>query len=60
MIMLYIMVMLFSALTIYLVLDAYRKNSELKKFKIGIIIAVVLMSLAIVGTAFAMAFTLIS
>ena len=60
MIMLYIMIMLFSALTIYLVLDAYRKNSELKKFRTGIIIAVLLMSLVIVGTAFTMVFTFIS
>jgi predicted branched-subunit amino acid permease len=58
--MLYIMGMVFSALTIYLVFDAYRKNSELKKFRTGIIIAVTLMSLTIVSTAIAIVFTLIS
>jgi len=52
--------MVFSALTIYLVFDAYRKNSELKKFRTGIIIAVALMSLTIVSTAIAIVFTLIS
>ena len=45
-----ILVILFSALSIYFVYDAYKKNPELKKFKKGLIIAVVLMGLVIIGT----------
>jgi len=58
MVMLQILVIVFLALTIYLVCDAYRKHSELKKFKTGIIIAVVIEGLALVATAFSLGLSL--
>ena len=58
MVMLHIIVIIFLALTIYLICDAYRKHSELKKFKTGIIIAVVIEGLAIIVTAFTLGLSL--
>jgi hypothetical protein len=58
MVMLQIIVIFFLALTIYLICDAYRKHTELKKFKTGIIIAVVIESLAIVATAISLGLSL--
>jgi len=49
----FVVTIIFGALSIFFVYDAYKKNPEnhaLKKFKTGIIIAVVLMGLTIVGT----------
>ncbi|MDR2598745.1 MAG: hypothetical protein LBC73_00525 [Oscillospiraceae bacterium] len=53
-----IIVIFLLALTIFLICDAYRKHSELKKFKTGIIIAVVIECLAIVATAISLVLSL--
>ena len=58
MIMPQIIVIFLMVLTIYLVCDAYRKHSELKKFRTGIIIAVVIECLAIVATVVSLGLSL--
>ena len=59
MVMLQIIVIFLLALTIYLICDEYRKHSELKKFKTGIIIAVVIEGIAIVAAAVALGLSLV-
>ena len=58
MVMLQIILIIFLVLTIYLICDAYRKHSELKKFKTGIIIAVVIESLAIIVASISLGLSL--
>lgn len=47
--------MLFSALTIFLICYTCKKSPELKGFRKTLIIAIVLVSLTILGSAFALA-----
>ena len=59
MVMTQIIVIFLLVLTIYLVCDAYRKHPELKKFKTGIIIAVVIECLAVVAAAVSLGLSLL-